>query len=187
MGVPRPRLRCGRCWLWSRAGARYQSFDQPVSPARIPEPGVRVSTHRALHGPVIDGRVGVRLRSTLTVLTHDRHAGIHRRLLPCQSAAAGPLCPFACDRLSRPPTTTGTPPRPATSSGRRACPPPEGGEGGHGSRFPRSPPPGRRVRCPAMPRQPRQGYAAGLPPGLLTGHYPPATESLAATATGVRC
>ena len=41
--------------------------------------------------------------------------------------------PSPCDRLSRPPTTTGTPPRPATSSGRRACPPPEGGEGGHGS------------------------------------------------------
>ena len=54
-------------------------------------------------------------------------------------------------------------------------------------RFPRSLPPGRRGRCPAIPRQPRQGYAAALLPGLLTGHYLPAPESLAATATGVHC
>src|SRR6266545_3302800 len=77
-------------------------------------------------------------------------------------------------------------PRPATNSGRRTCPPPEGGRAAMG-RFPRSLPPGRRGRCPAIPRQPRQGYAAALLPGLLTGHYLPAPESLAATATGVHC
>jgi len=54
---------------------------------------------------------------------------------------------------------------------------------------PRSPPPGRRVRrpAPALPRQPRHGYAAALPPGLLTGHYQPATESLAAIVARRAC
>ena len=37
-------------------------------------------------------------------------------------------------------------------------------------RFPRSPSTGRRGRCPAIPRQPRHGYAADLPRGLLAGH-----------------
>jgi hypothetical protein len=35
--------------------------------------------------------------------------------------------------------------------------------------FPRSPCTGRRGRCPALLRQPRHGYAAGLPRGLPTG------------------
>jgi hypothetical protein len=35
-------------------------------------------------------------------------------------------------------------------------------------RFPRSPCPGRRVRCPALPLRPRHEYAAALPRGLPT-------------------
>src|SRR6266567_4110872 len=40
--------------------------------------------------------------------------------------------------------------------------------------------------APSSTRQPRQGYAAALPPGLLAGHYLPAPES-PATAAGVHC
>ena len=41
-----------------------------------------------------------------------------------------PGCPpWPCGRLSRPRTTTGTPPRHGVIGRRRACPPPEGGEG----------------------------------------------------------
>jgi hypothetical protein len=110
--------------------------------------------------------------------------------------------PSPCDRLSRPPTTTGTPPRPATSSRRRACPPPQGGEGGHGSLptftttrstsavpsyAPAASPGVRRSPSPWPPHRP-------LPAGVNDGRKPvfkrrrqPAPESLAATATGVRC
>jgi hypothetical protein len=56
---------------------------------------------------------------------HVRDAGIHQRLLPCRSTPAVPLCPFALwPALPASLTTTGTPPRPAASSGRRACPRP---------------------------------------------------------------
>src|SRR6266542_2749777 len=48
--------------------------------------------------------------------------------------------------------------RPGWSAGRAAP-----------GRFPRSPRTGRRVRCPAFPLQPRHGYAAVLPRGLLAG------------------
>jgi hypothetical protein len=51
-------------------------------------------------------------------------------------------------------------------------------------RCPRSPPPGRQVRCPALPRQPRQGTPQPFPLASPTGHYLPAPESLAAIAAG---
>src|SRR5918995_26803 len=63
-----------------------------------------------------------------------RRADIHRRPpgLPAPSLRTG-CPPSPCDRLSRPPSTTGTPPRPDATSRRRACPPPcwpHGGKGG---------------------------------------------------------
>ena len=79
--------------------------------------------------------------------------------------------PSPCRRLSRPRTTTGPPSRPEAISRQRACPSPPwlgGGKGGLG-RFPRSPRTDRRGWRPAIPLQPRHGYAAGLPRGLTTG------------------
>ena len=105
-----------------------------------------------------------------------------------------PRCaPSPCARLSRARTTTGTPPRPATNSGRRACPPPEGGEGYDGSlptftttRSTRSVPsytpaasPGvRRSPSPRPPHRPLQtGYGVARRHrdgrALLTGPDPP--------------
>ena len=79
--------------------------------------------------------------------------------------------PSPCRRLSRPRTTTGPPSRPEAISRQRACPSPPwlgGGKGGLG-RFPRSPRTDRRGWRPAIPLQPRHGYAAGIPRGLPTG------------------
>ena len=52
-------------------------------------------------------------------------------------------------------------------------------------RFPRSPPSGRRASRPALPRQHRHAYAAGLQRGLPTGIERPASES--PPRGGVRC
>jgi hypothetical protein len=115
----------------------------------------------------------------------SRNAGIHRRLLLCRRVAAASLYPFAmctplaCSDYYGYSATT-------RHQQRTTRLPPLGAAAATG-RFPRSLPAGRRGRCPAIPRQPRQGYAAALPPGLLTGHYLPAPESLAATATSVHC
>jgi hypothetical protein len=46
---------------------------------------------------------------------------------------------------------------------------------------------GRRDRCPAIPLQPRHGYAAGLHRGLLAGHHTRCWSRLPHTAAGVRC
>ncbi len=48
-GVARSRLRCGRCWLQGRPGARCPPFDEPVSRDRPPNPACQSSRHRALH------------------------------------------------------------------------------------------------------------------------------------------
>ncbi len=48
---------------------------------------------------------------------------------------------------------------------------------GAGRRFPCSPCPGRRGRCPALPLQPRHGYAAGFRRGLHSRHRKPLVES----------
>ena len=52
-------------------------------------------------------------------------------------------------------------------------------------RFPRSPPSGRRASRPALPRQHRHAYAAGLQRGLPAGIERPASES--PPRGGVRC
>ena len=84
--------------------------------------------------------------------------------------------PSPCTRLSRARTTTRPPPRPAPISGRHACPPPLGGRAATG-RFPRSPPLGRPVRRPALPRQHRHEYAAGFPRGLPADTMTSTSES----------
>jgi hypothetical protein len=104
---------------------------------------------------------------------HQRPPGIPTILLP--------TCwpPSPCGRLSRPPTTTKPPPHPTALSRRRACPPaswPDRREGDRGW-FPRSPRTDRRGRCPAAPRPLRHRYAAGIPHGLPTGLFIPASES----------
>src|SRR6266498_2638479 len=185
-GTANARPRCGRCWLQGRPGARWPPFHEHVSPDRPPNPACRSPGTGSPRGPLpTNGCVDARLRSTRPGLP-GRTPVFTGGSCPADTARslAVPLRPVA--GFPGPPTTTGTPPRPATNSGRRTCPPPEGGRAAMG-RFPRSLPPGRRGRCPAIPRQPRQGYAAALLPGLLTGHYLPAPESLAATATGVHC
>jgi hypothetical protein len=172
------------CRVGPGRGAAFRRARFPGPPS---EPGVPVSRHRALH----EARYQQTVALTLGSAVPDLDCQVGRRYSPAAPARptrrrslAVPLRHVA--GFPGPPTTTGTPPRPATNNRRRACPPPEGGRAATG-RFPRSPPPGRRGRCPAIPRQPRQGYAAALLPGLLTGHYLPATESLAAIATGVHC
>src|SRR6266542_6134373 len=172
------------CRVGPGRGARLSTSPFPRTALRtrragLPAPG-------SPRGPLpTNGCVDARLRSTRPGLP-GRTPVFTGGSCPADTARslAVPLRPVA--GFPGPPTTTGTPPRPATNSGRRTCPPPEGGRAAMG-RFPRSLPPGRRGRCPAIPRQPRQGYAAALLPGLLTGHYLPAPESLAATATGVHC
>jgi hypothetical protein len=54
-------------------------------------------------------------------------------------------------------------------------------------RFPRSPPSGRRVSRPAIPRQHRHAYAAVLRRDLPTGLNTPASESPPPAGGGVRC
>jgi hypothetical protein len=93
-GADEPRPRWGRWRLQGRPGARCSPFDEPVSPDRPPNPACRSSRHRALHEARRNGCDGARLRSTRPALP-GRDAGVHRRLLPCRSATAASLCPFA--------------------------------------------------------------------------------------------
>jgi hypothetical protein len=62
--------------------------------------------------------------------------GVHRRPPGMPARLLRARCPPSpCGRLSRPPTTTGTPPHLRAISRRRACPPPAwlaGGRGGFG-------------------------------------------------------
>jgi hypothetical protein len=105
--------------------------------ARFPgppsEPGVPViPAPGSPRGPLpTNGCVATRLRSTQPV-----QAGtpvFTGGSCPADTAPQPRCAPSPCARLSRARTTTGTPPRPAANSRRRACPPPEGGEGGDGS------------------------------------------------------
>ena len=116
------------------------AFDEPVSPRfRSTQPGL-LDCQSQVGTPVFTGDS-----------------------CPAEAPPQLPRCaPSPCARRSHARTPTGTPPRPATNSRRRACPPPEGGRAATG-RFPRSPPAGRRVRRPALPRQPRQGTPQPFP------------------------
>jgi len=80
------------------------------------------------------------------------------------------LASFAmCAPLARPDYYEASAP-PAARSRHRACPPPgwrPGGKGGR-RRFPRSLRIVRPGRRPAIPRQHRRTYAAGIQRGLLT-------------------
>src|SRR5436305_2690630 len=58
-----------------------------------------------------------------------------------------------------------------------------GGMGDHGW-FPGSLHTGSRIRCPTLPRQHRQWYAAGFPTGLLPGECQPVTELTTTIDTG---
>src|SRR6266511_2225451 len=138
-----------------RAGARCRGCLSVRFPDPPSEPGVRVSTHPALHQPPACGcRRGLDPQYPCA-----RRAGIHQRppALPVPPRPARCL-PSPCGRLSRPRTTTKAPPRPTTTSRRHACPHGAGDLG----RFPRSPVTDRRGRRPAMPRQPRHEYAAAF-------------------------
>jgi hypothetical protein len=173
------------CRVGPGRGARLSTSPFPrtaLRTRRAGHPGTGLSTR-----PVTSKRLRCRSAPQYPAWTARSDAGIHRRLLPCRHATAASLCPFALWpafpdlRLLRalrhhPPPTADDAPARRPKAGRAVT-----------GRFPRSPPPGRRGRCPAILRQPRQGYAAALPPSLLTGHYIPATESLAATAAGVHC
>jgi hypothetical protein len=101
-----------------------------------------------------------------------RRAGIHRRPPGLPVSLPRTRCrPWPCGRLSRPLTTTAAPSPPRTLSRRRACRHRPGGPVGRAvlGAFPRSPHTGRRGRCPAIPLQPRHGYAAAFPRGLPNG------------------
>src|SRR5207249_4209003 len=71
-----------------------------------------------------------------------------------------------------------------------AYPPPAWLAGGKGRRREGSHVPhatGRRGRCPTVPRQPRHGYAAVLPRGLLARDHKPAEESPTIKGMSARC
>jgi hypothetical protein len=133
-GADKPRPRWGRWRSQGRPGARCPPFNEPVSPDRPPNPACQSSRHRALHEAryqTNNGCVAARLRSTRPGLSPTP-------VFTCGSCPADTPPPPRCApspraRLSRARTTTGTPPRPATNSGRRACPPHQGGKGGYGS------------------------------------------------------
>jgi hypothetical protein len=181
--------------LQGRPGARCPPFDEPVSPDRPPNPACQSSRHRALHEArylPTNGCVAARLRSTRPGLP-GRSPVFTGGSCPAGAPPQPRCAPSPCARLSRARTTTGTPPRPAASSGRRACPPHQGGEGDDGSlptftttRSTRSVPsytpaasPGvRRSPSPWPPHRPLQtGYGVARRHrggrALLTGPHPP--------------
>jgi hypothetical protein len=92
-----------------------------------------------------------------------RRVGVHRRPPGLPAPTLRACCPpWPCGRLSHPRTTTGTPPRPATLSRRRACPPPAWLAGGKG---------GRRA-VPTFTTRPVDGIGAQLFPGSLATPTP---------------
>jgi len=174
------------------------AFRQARFPGPPSEPGVRVATHRALHeAPPRRRRIDrLRWRSvpqypawTPGLPIPSRNARIHRRLLPCRRVAAGPLCPFAmytplaCSDSDGHAATTRHP-QPTT---RLPAAQRRGGRRRVASHVHHHPVDEGGAQLQLDPGSPRQGYAAALPPGLLTGHYLPAPESPAAAAAGVHC
>ena len=166
-GTASARPRCGRWRLQGRPGARCPPLDEPVSPDRPPNPACQSSRHRALHEARHQTK-RLRCRSAPQYPTWTARSG--RRYSPAAPALptrrrslAVPLRPVHAARVlgllralrHDPPPPADDAPARRTKAGRAAT-----------GRFPRSPPPGRRGRCPAILRQPRQGYAAALPPGL---------------------
>src|SRR6266511_4546076 len=179
------------CRVGPGRGARLSTSPFPrtaLRTRRASHPGTGLSTRPATKQTVA---LAARLRSTqpLQVGTPVFTGGSCPADTPTQPRCA----PSPCARLSRARTTTGTPPRPATTSGRRACPPHQGGEGDDGSlptftttRSTRSVPsytpaasPGvRRSPSPWPPHRPLQtgcGVARRHRDGraLLTGPHPP--------------
>src|SRR6266536_3818438 len=161
-----------RCRVGPGRGARLSTSPFPrtaLRTRRASHPGTGLSTR-----PVTKQTVALPLGSAVPGL----HDAVGRRSSPATPALptrpAASLCPSPCARRSRARTPTGTPPRPATNSRRRACPPPEGGKGGDGS-LPTFTTTRSTRSMPSSTRQPHQGYAAALPPGLPdrplpTGH-----------------
>ena len=109
-----------------------------------------------------------------------------RNLLPFQPHPAGSLPPFAlCPALPGSDYYEGS----ATPERRQltASLPTTWRATSGASHVPRLPIDEGGAQLQLDPGSPRQGYAAALPPGLLTGHYLPAPESPAAAAAGVHC
>jgi hypothetical protein len=145
-----------RSW-WSRAGARCRPFDRPVSPARIPEPGVPVvpapgsprnpsETIALAFGSAVPAACGCTCETP--VFTGGSCPADSPRLSRC--------APSPCGRLSRPRRLL---------RALRHDPPPAADHApaldrAATGRFPRSPSPGRPGRRPALPRQHRHAYAA---------------------------
>src|SRR6266536_5174281 len=176
---PMPVAGSARGAVLSFQRARFTGPPSDPGVPVIPAPG-------SPRGPSpTNGCVAARLRSTRPGLP-GRSPVFTSGSCPADPPPPPRCAPSPCARRSRARTTTGTPPRPATNSRRRACPPPEGGEGDNGS-LPTFTTTRSTRSVSSYTRQPRQGYAAALPPGLLTGHYLPAAESLAAIVTGMHC
>ncbi len=143
------------------------AFRQARFPGPPSEPGVRVATHRALHEARLDKThrsVALALGSAVPGLdSWTANPKSERRYSPATPALpirrGWPAVPLRHVHASRvlglrrarrhdpPPTADDTPAR-RPKAGRAAT-----------GRFPRSPPPGRRGRCPApaRPRQPSPG------------------------------
>jgi hypothetical protein len=118
------------CRVGPGRGARLSTSPFPrtaLQTRRASHPGTGLSTRPATN----NGCVAARLRNTRPGLP-GRTPVVTGGSCPADAPPQPRCAPSPCARRSRARTTTGTPPRPATNSRRRACPPPEGGEGGDG-------------------------------------------------------
>src|SRR6266536_5438934 len=162
------------------------AFQRARFPGPPSEPGVPVlPAPGSPRGPSpTNGCVAARLRSTRPGLP-GRSPVFTSGSCPADPPPPPRCAPSPCARLSRARTTTGTPPRPATTSGRRACPPLEGGEGDNGSLPTFITTRVDEVGAQLYPGSLARGTPQPFPLASPTGHYLPAAESPAASATGM--
>ncbi len=185
--APQAEVAVGTVAVAGSVRGAVPAFRRARFPGPPSEPGVPViPAPGSPPGPSPNRRLRCRSAPQYPACTTRSDAGIHRRLLPCRHAppprcalrhvhTSGVLGLLRALRHDPPPTADDVPAR-HPKAGRAAT-----------GRFPRSPPPGRRGRCPALPGSLTRGTPQPFPLASPTGHYLPATESPAASAVGVHC
>ena len=176
-----PRLPLTRSQATTRNGRVTDEVEQVIEP-----------TIRVVGRPLVQLGLDLQYPRLGLIEARPRCVGVHRRPPGIPVPSLRSCCPPSpCGRLSRPRTTTRTSaPSPAPSADDGPARRRPGWPAGRATPrwFPRSPCTGRRGRCPALPLQPRHGYAAGLPRGLPTGgQYRLRSRLTVSTADGVHC